>query len=177
MIPDFKTYLKESLWADVQSQAAGDAIKKEDELGNIAELKPIDLGDHCDVYFADNDLIIGDEYEFTLDDKNNMKFTHRWRLPEESELINAIYNDVWKNNRLHKNVTVDHEHTVYLTIKGKNTGEELTFDLDGESRLHYWCNGKNNGVEVGYVPLSQDDYVIYGTGVRNPGRIRLVKDK
>ena len=31
MIPDFKTYLKESLWADVQSQASGDVIKKEDE--------------------------------------------------------------------------------------------------------------------------------------------------
>ena len=32
MIPDFKTYLKESLWADVQSQAAGSSIKKEDDV-------------------------------------------------------------------------------------------------------------------------------------------------
>ena len=32
MIPDFKTYLKESLWADVQSQASGDTEKKEDDV-------------------------------------------------------------------------------------------------------------------------------------------------
>ena len=32
MIPDFKTYLKESLWADVQSQASGEVVKKEDDI-------------------------------------------------------------------------------------------------------------------------------------------------
>ena len=35
MIPDFKTFLNESLWADVQSQAAGDTIKKEDDINRM----------------------------------------------------------------------------------------------------------------------------------------------
>ena len=32
MIPDFRTYLNESLWADVQSQASGGSVKKEDDV-------------------------------------------------------------------------------------------------------------------------------------------------
>ena len=35
MIPDFKTYLKESLWADVQGQAAGSSVKKEDDVNRL----------------------------------------------------------------------------------------------------------------------------------------------
>ena len=30
MIPDFKTFIKESIWSDMQDRGAGDAVKKED---------------------------------------------------------------------------------------------------------------------------------------------------
>jgi hypothetical protein len=32
MIPDFKTYIKESLWTDIQSRSAGDTVRKEDSI-------------------------------------------------------------------------------------------------------------------------------------------------
>ena len=30
MIPDFKTFIKESIWSDIQDRSAGDSIRKED---------------------------------------------------------------------------------------------------------------------------------------------------
>ena len=30
MIPDFKTYIKESIWSDIQDRSSGDTIRKED---------------------------------------------------------------------------------------------------------------------------------------------------
>ena len=35
MIPNFKTFLKESLWADVQKQASGEVVKKEDDVDSL----------------------------------------------------------------------------------------------------------------------------------------------
>ena len=32
MIPDFKTYIKESIWSDIQDRSAGDTIRKEDDI-------------------------------------------------------------------------------------------------------------------------------------------------
>ena len=32
MIPDFKTFIKESIWSDIQDRSAGDTIRKEDEV-------------------------------------------------------------------------------------------------------------------------------------------------
>jgi hypothetical protein len=37
MIPDFKTYIKESLWTDIQSRSAGDVVRKEDEFKDLYE--------------------------------------------------------------------------------------------------------------------------------------------
>ncbi len=32
MIPDFKTYIKESIWSDIQDRSSGDTIRKEDDV-------------------------------------------------------------------------------------------------------------------------------------------------
>ena len=32
MIPDFKTYLRESIWSDMQDRGTRDVIKKEDDI-------------------------------------------------------------------------------------------------------------------------------------------------
>ena len=31
MIPDFKTFIKESIWSDIQDRSAGDTVRKEDD--------------------------------------------------------------------------------------------------------------------------------------------------
>jgi len=35
MIPDFKTYIKESIWSDIQDRSAGEVIRKEDDVNHM----------------------------------------------------------------------------------------------------------------------------------------------
>ena len=35
MIPDFKTYIKESIWSDIQDRSSGETVRKEDEINNL----------------------------------------------------------------------------------------------------------------------------------------------
>jgi len=35
MIPDFKTYIKESLWSDLQDRSSGDVVRKEDDVDHF----------------------------------------------------------------------------------------------------------------------------------------------
>lgn len=35
MIPDFKTYIGESIWTDIQRRSAGDTVRKEDDINNL----------------------------------------------------------------------------------------------------------------------------------------------
>ena len=35
MIPDFKTYIKESIWSDIQDRSAGETVRKEDDVDNL----------------------------------------------------------------------------------------------------------------------------------------------
>ena len=37
MIPDFKTFISESIWSDMQDRSAGDTIRKEDEFNDICK--------------------------------------------------------------------------------------------------------------------------------------------
>ena len=32
MIPDFKTYINESIWSDIQKRSSGESVRKEDEV-------------------------------------------------------------------------------------------------------------------------------------------------
>ena len=47
MIPDFKTFIKESIWSDIQDRSAGDTIRKEDDINLMSG------EDFCD-YLNDN---------------------------------------------------------------------------------------------------------------------------
>ncbi len=35
MIPDFKTYIKESIWSDIQDRSSGETKRKEDDVNNL----------------------------------------------------------------------------------------------------------------------------------------------
>ena len=50
MIPDFKTFIKESIWSDIQDRSAGDTVRKEDDINLMSG------EDFCD-YLNDNYII------------------------------------------------------------------------------------------------------------------------
>ena len=42
MIPDFKTYIKESIWSDIQDRSSGEITRKEDDINNLDMLGLLD---------------------------------------------------------------------------------------------------------------------------------------
>ena len=57
-----KKKITESLWSEIQDRSSGEILRKEDEIGNIKELKSVDMGGT--VFWADKDLCCYDEYHF-----------------------------------------------------------------------------------------------------------------
>ena len=62
MIPDFKTYIKESVWGDIRRRAEGQAERKEDEIDN---LEPDELAEYIKKKY---DINVRDEF-FGYDDE------------------------------------------------------------------------------------------------------------
>ena len=112
MIPDFKTYIGESVWADIHKRSTGSKERKEDEFGNIKSLKPIDIG--LSVIWADRDLIIdGNDYFDFNEIKELTKFLKGWRLPtlEEVAELDTI-----------KNSYASNDNEFYFEIAGQHLG-------------------------------------------------------
>jgi hypothetical protein len=42
MIPDFKTFIKESIWSDIQDRSSGETVRKEDDVNNLDMLGLLD---------------------------------------------------------------------------------------------------------------------------------------
>ena len=76
--------VNESVWSDMQDRGNGDLVKKEDEVGNIGSLKPIDIGGS--VLWADRDLEIDGEHLFKFEEVSNFIDANGWRLPTLEEV-------------------------------------------------------------------------------------------
>ena len=76
--------ITESIWSDIQDRSAGDTIRKEDEIGNIRELKSVDMGGT--VFWADKDLCCYDEYHFGYSEVFEYINKSEWRLPTLKEV-------------------------------------------------------------------------------------------
>ena len=67
MIPDFKTYITESIWSDIQDRSMGKTVRKEDDI-NLMDIE--DFKDYILRTYEDNWLSIGGGDDFkslTLD--------------------------------------------------------------------------------------------------------------
>ena len=183
MIPDFKTFLNESLWADVQSQASGTVIKKEDEL------KPIKIDVLFKHYYADKDLCIDGKYIFTIDELKNMDlsiyFEKGWRLPKKCELGYDFFKLRLDNDI---EITSDDEQRIFTN---KTNGRKLIFDFTGNDKYTYYFCGIKRGTHFYYECVSntntRDFYNYSGDfdldlppenlDFKRLYRIRLVRDR
>ena len=76
--------LKESRFVDLINKKFTGEIRKEDMIGNLQRLKPVDIG--TSVLWADDDLCVNNKYLFTFDEVTNMLKDSEWRLPTVSEV-------------------------------------------------------------------------------------------
>ena len=94
-----KKHINESIWSDMQDRSAGDIIRKEDDNNNLRKLKPIDLGKHTTVYWADEDLEYDGETYFTFDEALELIKKSKWRLPTLKEVAELdVFSNIGKIN-------------------------------------------------------------------------------
>ena len=54
MIPDFKTYIKESIWADIYDRSTGDSVRKEDDVNLISDRR--DFVEYLKKHYQEMDI-------------------------------------------------------------------------------------------------------------------------
>ena len=110
-----KDNVSESVWADIHKRSNGDAIRKEDEIGNLHKLKSIDMGGS--VYWADEDLKYDGKTHFLFDEIQELIQNSGWRLPTRKDIDELDRYCVLKSNKDY----------LYLT----NKSQVLTFNRNG----------------------------------------------
>ena len=76
--------IDESVWGGMLDRSVGDTIRKEDDLTNIRELVPVDMG--VSVLWADRDLERKDgNCYFDFNEANNIIKNSKWRIPTKQE--------------------------------------------------------------------------------------------
>ena len=197
MIPDFKTFISESIWSDMQDRSSGDTIRKEDDNNNLRKLKPIDLGRHTTVYWADEDLEYDGETYFTFDEAFELIKNSEWRLPTLKEVAELdVFSNIGKINPSEYNdkYVIDGEDSsgnpsqlvffnkglIYHLIKNRITDKDKyyygwTSDLYDNGSVHIFTF---DNFKIIHSPLNNKrvgEQVIQQTIDRCC--IRLVKDK
>ena len=167
--------ITESIWSDLQDRSSGDVIRKEDEMGNLYKLNPIDLGGS--VLWSDVDLEVNGETYFD------------WK--ELQEMLPKIEKSGWrliKSDDLHQLEGLDWEGDG-KSIHIKFNDEELIFYKNGqyngnkfiEADCYIGWIDKNMPISKGFKYMlyidedhSSTDYTVNETSKLC---VRLVKDK
>ena len=182
--------IDESIWADIHKRSNGDAIRKEDEIGNLHKLNPVDMGGS--VYWADADLKYDGKIYFLFDEIKELIKNSGWRLPTRKDIDELDRYCVLKSNKDHLyftdksqvltfnrngmiyNTSVSHGNEVvtYLSEYWGWTSEEV----NAGSTVHCFIITDN---DILYTPLTNHYSImdIIDTDRHAKLCVRLVKDK
>ena len=186
MIPDFKTYIGESVWSDIHKRSNGESVRKEDEIGNIRSLKPIDMGGS--VLWADQNLIYDGDELFTFHEAYELIKDSVWRLPTREEAAELDGHNIYYD-----------AHYIYLDddrkISFKKCGCKYTpktgnpFIIDIDKVFYGWTSEpykySANDIHVFVIDHYNLDYSPFDETINNQVTqnadtkccIRLVRDK
>ena len=84
--------ITEGILGDIAKRDLSGEKKKEDVIGNIKQIQPVDVG--CSVLWADRDLEVDGEYLFTFDEAMDFVKNSEWRLPTLEEVADLDDNFV-----------------------------------------------------------------------------------
>ena len=163
MIPDFKTYIKESLWTDIQRRSAGDTVRDEDKFNPDY----VDFGENTTVYWAIDNLEIDGEVKFYFDDVKDYN-NNGWRLPTVDEV-----------NQLKWNVRIAwYEGCKHLKFDDE---QELRLKTNGSGGFHMWTKEINtkfpsSAYAYGFNNSNDFDVTNFNKSI-NKLFVFLVKDK
>ena len=141
---DNRDSITESVWSDIHKRSNGELERKEDKLNmNTHMMNPVDLGSDVPVYFADIDLEVNGENEFTWEEVLNFLPEIEktgWKLLCGPRGVQHLF---YNGNQPPRFNDDDYEKQ-WIPGKGgilrsKETNEELHFYTDNRYGINYWC--------------------------------------
>lgn len=180
--------MNESVWGNISKRADGTMERKEDLVGNLKLLKPIDIG--CSVLWADQDLEINSNYFFKFDEIQELIKNSGWRLPTIKDVDNLHrhcthkkYNNyflecgknsiMFNRNGMIYNTSVSHGNEI-VTYRSEYWGWTSEETGDG-STIHCFIITDN---DILYTPLGTRSFGDYIDTDRTAKLcVRLIKDK
>ena len=186
MIPDFKTYIKESIWSDIQDRSSGETVRKEDEVGNLHELKPIDMGGS--VLWADKNLICDGDELFTFHEAYELIKNSNWRLPTREEVAELDGHNIYYDA---KYIYLDDDKKLSFKKCGVKYVPKIgnPFTLDENKAFYGWTSEVTkynsnyihvfflNHFELAYSPENERAFNQVTQNEDSKCCVRLVKDK
>ncbi len=170
--------ITESLWTDIQSRSAGDTIRKEDIIGNIKELIPVDMG--LSVLWADKDFEIEDECYFNFNDAIDFTKNTGWRIPTKEEAKELEYTLEIKNTDEVYILQGDFDDAPQLIFLKRGFKYGYFDKVIKEHSYNAWTSTKKD-LESIYYMAKYGQYghmeVFNGMHYSNKLCVRLVKDR
>ena len=195
--------LSESVWGDLRKKSIGQEERNEDKLmTNIKEIEPVDLGSDVPVYFADRDLEVNGEIEFTWDEVLGFILQIEktgWELPTGPKGMQYLFycgNQPPRfNDEDYKKIWIPFQGGI-LTSRENNV--ELHFPSNNKYGIDYWCaddDYKKGDLDTYMIKISGSNVTARSFEVGNPNdyygclirtnnrmvdkkcRIRLIRDK
>ena len=171
----------ESVWGGILDRGTGEKIKKEDDLGNISSLKPVDMGGS--VLWADQNLIVDGEEIFEYDEANDLIFNSEWRLPTLKEVA-----ELYGHNIYYDSEYVYLDDVKKISFKKCGCGYPKGIIIDNHKAFYGWTSEPYIKDSKSINVFAIDHYTLDYTGLeptsipvtqnRNTKCcIRLVKDK
>jgi len=161
--------IDESVWGGILDRGTGEKVKKEDNLGNILSLKPIDMGGS--VLWADQNLIYDGEEIFTYDEANDLISHSEWRLPTLKEVAELYGHNLYYDS---KYIYLDDPKKISFKKCGCGYPKDIIIDngkcFYGWTSEPYVKNPRNINVFV------IDHYTVDYTGIE-PASIPVTQDR
>jgi hypothetical protein len=195
--------INESHWSEMNRRSQGIAVRKEDKIiTNIDEIKPVDLGSNVPIYFADRDLEVNGEIEFTWEEVlgfiTNIEKTG-WELPPGPKGMQYLFYSGNQpprfNNEDYKKKWIPFQGGI---LTSRENDVELHFPSNNKHVTNYWCaddNYKKGDLDTYMIKMSGPHATARSFEVGNPNdyygclirtnnkmvdkkcRVRLIKDK
>lgn len=170
--------LSESIWRDIQDRSTGEQVRREDELTNIKDIKPVDMG--VSVLWADKDLETKDgNFYFTYKEAEDYIKKSGWRLPSKNEIHQLIgYTKVIKNTDEVFIIEGDFDNAPQLIFNKKGY---MFADSNSVFALHQymsWTSSKSSSAyDTHWMNVFKEHTSMQPMDDYNKICVRLVKDR
>ena len=176
--------LSESVWGDVRRRAEGHTERREDDMTNIRDIVPLDMG--CSVLWADRDLEWknGSCY-FNFDEATELVKKSEWRIPSKDEVFELFKKtrDIKRTDEVCVLVKVsdysrrDYDDVIKIVFDKKGYVPGDSEHILSKATYYSWTSTPTETAETYFANSIQQWQYFAPMHDMNKPCVRLVKDK